>query len=355
MSNIIALTIPPRRQRLTDRVGPLLACFARHRRIEEDVFWLKENAELLNILECTGQQVSQQALAPLAGFYDALPERLTFFPQYYRFLLSIGLDLEDLGAGNGQMERLCAFAAAQGLQQAELSDLQRAEARRLLARRGVSDGSDAGLDDRLHAFINRTATFALPNKKAAYELTHIVFYLSEYGRRDPMLDAAARTSLHYAGIIAYLDQDFDLLAEICVALMQAGCAVPTLWGDAVRANLNAFEVTAGADSPQGDAYHEYLVSTWAACEMGADDIGAAIPDGRCTFRRGRAASGALRAVSSALLSFEGARSGDWVSMQHILYAALDDHAAALLSDCAASAPQFPEFFETFARASAQAR
>ena len=54
MTNIISLNVPPRRLRLAERTPALIRCFAEHRRIMDDVFWLKENAELLNILECTG-------------------------------------------------------------------------------------------------------------------------------------------------------------------------------------------------------------------------------------------------------------------------------------------------------------
>ena len=93
-----------------------------------------------------------------------------------------------------QGAKLCNWVAQQELTQAELSDLQRGEAQRLLARRGV-EFEDNGLNARLHRFISRNDTFAVPNKKAAYELTHIVFYLSEYGRKDPQLGNAAVRSL----------------------------------------------------------------------------------------------------------------------------------------------------------------
>ena len=84
MTNVIALNAPPRRNRLSERTGALIDCFARQRRIMDDVFWLKENAELLNILECTGQRVAPSALTPLGDFYATLPDRLAFFPQYTR-------------------------------------------------------------------------------------------------------------------------------------------------------------------------------------------------------------------------------------------------------------------------------
>lgn len=355
MSNVIALNVPPRRQRLSDRVPALIDCFARQRRITDDVFWLKENAELLNILECTGQTVADSALAPLAGFYAALPDRLTFFPQYYRFLLSIGLDLEDLGLPGTQMEALCAHVARQGLPEAELSDLQRGEARRLLARRGFGAGTDCGLDDRLRAFINRPATFALPNKKAAYELTHIVFYLSEYGRRDPQLDAPALISLEYAGILAYLDQNMDLLAEVCVALRQAGQTPHTLWEDAVCHALASFHMVETQQAALSDAYHEYLVSTWAVSAMGQEDRGPAVPQGRVVFARPHSDGGALHAVSAALLALTGSRTGDWTAMQDSLFAMLGDDAATVLQDASTASPHFSTFFEGFARASMGAR
>lgn len=356
MSNIIALNAPPRRQRLSERAGALIDCFARQRRIMDDVFWLKENAELLNILECTGQRVTPDALAPHEKFYAALPDRLAFFPQYYRFLVSIGLDLEDLGMPGTKMDRLCAWVAEQGLVEAELSDLQRAEARRLLARRGIKIRTrDAGLDDRLRAFINRPETFALPNKKAAYELTHIVFYLSEYGRCDPCLEENAVTSLHYAGILAYLDQNMDLLAEVCTALRQAGHVPAPLWEQAVRATLAAYSVMETHDAPLSDAYHEYLVSCWATAAMGHDDTGDTVPAGRCVFVRGPCRAGALRPVSAALLDMADARSGDWGAMQTRLYALLNADAGSLLEDTAIAVPHFAAFFETFARTNVGAR
>ena len=125
------------------------------------------------------------------NFSTNRPCKNGIFAQYYRFYLSIFFDLEDMGLKVDVSGQMCVWVAAQGLAEAELSDLQFGEVSRLLARRGTKVFIDLGLDDRLRQFINRSATFALPNKKTAYELTHIVFYLSEYGRRDPNLDCGA--------------------------------------------------------------------------------------------------------------------------------------------------------------------
>ncbi len=350
MSNIISLNVPPRRLRLSQRQGALIDVFATQRRVQEDVFWLKENAELLNILECTNQSVGPEDLAPHAKFYETLSDRIGFFPQYYRFLLSIGLDLEDLGLGGAQMERLCDWVARSGLPEAELSDLQRAEARRLLARRGIKTAAaDVGLDDRLRAFINRSATFALPNKKAAYELTHIVFYLSKYGRCDPCLDPEALLSLEYAGILAFLDQNIDLLAEICVALRQAGQSPSEIWERTVRDHLSEFTVETSDDVSLSDDYHAYLVATWSVLMTGHDDSGAAVPASRCVFRPRTRPEGALRPMSAALLSCADQRNGDWEDMRDGVMDALHPEAVAVLCAAKTSTQHFASFFEAFAR------
>lgn len=350
MSNVIALNALPQRQRFADLIDGLLAVFFQHRRLQDDVFWLKENAELLNILECTGQSVSAQSLDYHAAFYETINDRLRFFPQYYRFLLSIGLDLEDLGLPGEAMEHACDWVASSGLPSAELSDLQRAEARRLLARRGITYGTaDPGLDDRLRAFIGRPATFALPNKKAAYELTHIVFYLSEYGRRDPQLDDTALRSLEYAGILAFLDQNIDLLSEICVAMRHAKQNPHQIWEAAVCNSLRAFQVSVDDALTVSDDYHEYLVSTWSTLMMGQDHTGMPVPSDRCLFYRPVGRESALRAMSVALVSL-GDRHSDWSRMRSSVTEMLSPEAVSIVEDTERSSQQFEAFFEKFARA-----
>lgn len=352
MTNVITLNTAPRRMPVRETLPAMVAGFAHHRRVREDVFWLKENAELLGILNATSASVSADILAAHQAFYDELEERFTFYPQYYRFMLSIGLDLEDLGLFGCKMERLCAKAARHGLVDAELSDLQRAEARRLLARRGVRLGSSmSGLDDRLRNFISRSSTFALPNKKAAYELTHIVFYLSEYGARDPDLPFAAVLSLEYAGLVAFLEQNIDLLAEICIALRQAGFTPNEIWEDAVREYVSSTHIDTSSSASLSDSYHTYLVAAWAVSIMGGQESGPAIPTGRCTFQPGRTAPSALRSLSATLLTLARARQSDWSKMRDVVLEALPPQDANLIQLAEHSSPAFSRFFGIFARAS----
>lgn len=350
MSNVIHLNVPSQRQGREARRAALISSFAQHRRFGDDVFWLKENAELLNILDATGAGLDDQALAPHQGFYAQAEKRLGFFPQYYRFILSICLDLEDLGLPGTKAEKLCRWAAREGLAEAELSDLQRAEARRLMARRGVDPlPDDAGLEARLRRFIARPDTFAMPNKKAAYELTHIVFYLSEYGRRDPGLSAAAITSLEFAGILAYLDQNADLLAEICVALRYCGVAPSRIWEDWLERETHRFSVETGPQADAADDYHEYFVCNWLMAVSGRDTFVKPAEFDRMAFRRAPPFAGPLREMSECMFRMEEARCDDWSVMRPHVEDALTEIGHDILTEAEASSDKFAEFFAGFAR------
>ncbi|MDU9003824.1 DUF6902 family protein [Sedimentitalea todarodis] len=350
MSNVIHLNVPSQRQSGAARRAALIASFAQYRRFGDDVFWLKENAELLNILECTGLNLNEQALTPHQGFYDQVEKRLGFFPQYYRFLLSICLDLEDLGLPGNKAEALANWVAQEGLAEAELSDLQRLEARRLMVRRGIDPlPGDAGLEDRVRSFIDRSETFAMPNKKAAYELTHIVFYLSEYGRRDPHLSSAAITSLEFAGILAYLDQNADLLAEICVALRYAGKGPSQIWESWLERETHRFSVETGPHVGTADNYHDYFVCNWLMAVSGRDAFHKETADDRMAFYRAEPYAGPLREMSECMFRLEDARSADWNSMRAHVEGSLTEIGHDILCEAQQSSDKFEDFFAGFAR------
>ena len=109
----VVLRFPDRRAHPSraENLSHLIQALSCHRHPQEDVYWLKENAELLSVLECSGEfsaeksqvgahdlaKVCPTALSPLRRFYADADRHLCFFRQYYRFILSICLDLEDLG------------------------------------------------------------------------------------------------------------------------------------------------------------------------------------------------------------------------------------------------------------------
>jgi len=348
MSNIVQLRSKPA-QTAALRLARLTHTFAIGRRAPEDVFWLKENAEFLGILTATGTRLEAADLAPFETFYQALPERMAFFPQYYRFLVSLCLDLEDLGMPGDVGMRLAQQVVRGGFVAAELSDLQRGEAQRLLGRRGVDAAVDPSLDDRLRAFMRRGETFALPNKKAAYELTHIVFYLSDYGQKDPELDAAARTSLIYAGLLAYLDQNIDLLAEICAAQRFAGMTPPKVWETCIAQAHRGILVQKASDGAGRDAYHEYLVTGWAMDVAGLRGFETHVPEGSVRFVM-TPPQGALRSLSECMFEMGPARSADWRRMRPYVLRALGPMGQDVLCRAEACTDQFEPFFENFARA-----
>ncbi|QFS83138.1 hypothetical protein FIU97_09895 [Roseivivax sp. THAF40] len=352
MSNVVKLNVPARMIDDEARYGALVANFARHRRAEDDVFWLKENAEVLNVFESTGIAPGQEALEALSGFYDTVASRLAFFPQYYRFILSIALDLEDLGLPGQTAEALCAQVSDEGLPEAELSDLQRLEARRLLARRGiVALPRDGGLETRLRDFAARSNTFAIPNKKAAYELTHIVFYLSEYGRRDPRLSEEAVTSLLFAGTIAFLDKNSDLLSEVAIALHYADVQIPQPWVEFLDAALVAMRVTGHADLHRPDDYHEYLVANWRSATLGGAGFAGPIYSGAMRFEAAPRRASPLRELSECLFLLGANRGGDWLQMRAVVADLLTPEARGMLEAAATAVPEhFEAFFARFARA-----
>jgi len=330
-------------------LAPLLTSFAQHRRQEGDVFWLKENAELLSILAASGRGVPEAALAVYQPFYDRIDTRLVFFPQYYRFFMSIALSLEALGFRGGKSALMAQWLVREGWADAEISDMQRAEARYLIEMAGAEpEHVDAGLDGRLHRFLSRATTFAVPNRRAAYELTHIVFYLSRYGQIDPKLPQAAARSLANAGTLAFLEQNLDLLAEVCVALHYARLPIPEGWLAWLRQDAAAIKVVAGAQGE--DDYHTYFVCHWLFATLGLPSFDQIYYAGAMMFQPTPVVQSPLRGMSQALLALEGARSDDWAAMRKVCVAGLSDGAHEVLCAAEAAVDGFDAFFADFARA-----
>lgn len=330
-------------------LAPLLSSFAQHRRQEGDVFWLKENAELLSILAASGREVPGSALAVYQPFYDRIDTRLAFFPQYYRFFMSIALSLEALGFQGGKSALMAQWLVREGWADAEISDMQRAEARYLIGKAGVeANHVDAGLDARLHRFLARSTTFAVPNRRAAYELTHIVFYLSHYGQIDPKLPAAAARSLANAGTLAFLEQNLDLLAEVCVALHYARLPIPEGWLTWLRQDAARIKVVSGGQGE--DDYHTYFVCHWLFATLGLPSFDQIYYAGAMMFQPTQTQQSPLRGMSQALLALGAARSDDWTAMRKVCAADLSDGAHQVLCAAEAALDGFDAFFADFARA-----
>lgn len=348
MSNVVALREWVRERVPNNARNNLIECFAEFRRSENDVFWLKENAELLNIIECSLGASAEYDLSSYDTFYEGIDRRICFFRQYYRFYLSICMDLEDLGMPGQKGEALAQWVRQQNLAEAELSDLQRAEAQRLMGRRNA-ERQDEGLPDRLRAFMRGSARFALPNTKTAYELTHIVFYLSEYGRKDPDLPPEALDSLRNVGVLAFMDQNMDLLAEVCISLRYANADVPASWETALAASLQHYRFVSGGFDGSHDDYHAYFVGTWWSMTAGREGFSDNLPGGGMAIRAAQT-PGVMKPLSHLIFNDENLGRLPWSSARARVMAALPSQESALLSEAESSVPEFEQFYEHFARA-----
>ncbi len=347
MGQVVSFAFAQQRKSMSN-LPVLIESFSAFRKDRLDVLWLKENAELLNVLETSGCNVGSAVLEPLVPFYEGSLRHLHFFRQYYRFILSICLDLEDLGLPGQRAEMMAGWVADQGIAEAELSDLQRAEARRLLARRGVESRGEAGLNDRLRAFMRQSRSFAVPNRKAAYELTHVVFYLTEYGRHPLCLDDEERMSLTFAGLVAFLDQDADLLSEICIALRFCDEQPPQLWQDWLAQQTAGFSLRPTQGRVGADDYHTYFMCNWFQLLVGRSGFSESSSQGSVVIEGARCPS-ALRGMSMALYTLLDRSPGDWTRVRAPLSQALSETDAEVLGQVEDSTPHFEAFFETFAR------
>ncbi|WP_151717629.1 DUF6902 family protein [Gemmobacter serpentinus] len=345
-------------------LAPLLNAFAHERRLSGDAYWLKENAELLGILSALGRQLSQEELAIYQPFLDRAESMIKFYPQYYRTILGVVTALEELGHPGDFGARLADWIIAEGWIDAEVNDLQRGEVRHLLARHGRKLEVE-GLDGRLMRFLSRPATFALPNPRAAYDLTHTIFYLADYGRRSFDLPDAALKSLLQLGCLAHLEQNGDLLAEVLLCLRFCGQPLPPLWLDHVRGEAKAFRIEAQPCADSSDAYHIFLVNQWLIGAIGENAFGEEHfgptgygPQTRngpmsstrpMSFRLARPVISPLREWSQALDRLGARRSTDWTRMRSLCAPYLSPQALAVADAGAEASPEFAGFFASFAR------
>lgn len=367
MSNVVSFASLARAARpLAPARGlaPLLNAFAHQRRRLGDAYWLKENAELLGILAALGQRLTQDELAIYQPFLDRAEGMIGFHPQYYRTILGVVTALEGLGHPGTLGARISDRVLAEGWIDTEVNDLQRAEVRHLLARNGRVVEVE-GLDARLMRFATRPATFALPNPRAAYDLLHAVFYLSDYGRRPLDLPEAAVQSLLYLGCLAHLEQNGDLLAEVLLALRYCGQPMPPLWLAQVQAETQAFRIETQPCRDSSDAYHIFLVNQWLIGTIGGSAFGVpSFGPGRTnnltnsltntmspmSFRLARAVISPLREWSQALDRLGDRRCTDWMRLRALCAPHLSEQALAIADAGAEGSPGFAGFLASFARA-----
>ena len=112
----------------------LAKAFAFSRNDSLNFAYLKENAELLCIARAQRFLLEPRARELYASFYNKASLLVGLYPQYYRFLLGIVLDLEDLGMPGNVGEEICQYIRSKNLLAFDTSDIRRLEAVHLLGR-----------------------------------------------------------------------------------------------------------------------------------------------------------------------------------------------------------------------------
>lgn len=250
--------------------------FAKARHDQLSFPFLKENGELLSLASTTQMLMEPQALEHYKPFYKSAVVFNTTYPQYFRFTWRICLDLEDLGMSGDVGATLSHYVRDNDLLAFDISDTRRLETLNLLGRKFELNASERGhqlrLLDNIERFTCNPEHFTRLNKPFFYELTHTIFFLTEYGDKPWPVSAAVITCLNYMGVLAFLDNDCDLLAEICLCYHYLGRECPPLWNQKVDESLAGIEISYGTDIKSAlnaatDEYHPYIVMNWRNAQL----------------------------------------------------------------------------------------
>jgi len=241
--------------------------------------FFKENGELLSITSNLGCLADPRALDAYQEFYDNASILMECYPQYYRFFLGIVLDLENLGLQGNMGATLCEMTSDKSLLFYDTSDLRRMEAILLLSNRRELTANEQDLRtstyNNINNFIARPEHFTKFNRPFFYDLTHFIFYLTDYGRNPFPLENSPLECLHYIGLLALLDNDEDLLAEVAICLNYMGHEIPSFWDKELTGFKNKIrivydETVQSALNPAVDEYHSYFVLNWYYGVIGQD-------------------------------------------------------------------------------------
>jgi len=245
--------------------------FAINRNSELTFAYLKENGELLSIAASSNLLLEPAARELYRKFYDSAFQTCELLPQYFRFILAIVMDLEDLGYVGNVGKRICEYVVKQDYLDYETSDTRRLEILTLLARR-IPDGAIERnyrdqLEQSVDKFISKPDHFVKFNKPLFYELTHFIFFLTNYGTNKIQLKNSPIECLTNVGILALLDNDVDLLAEICICFKFLGETPPAFWEQYVESSLSEVTITFDASIQSAingatDEYHAYFMMNW---------------------------------------------------------------------------------------------
>ncbi|MEP6343623.1 MAG: hypothetical protein ABJ275_09930 [Maricaulaceae bacterium] len=230
--------------------------------------FLKENGELISICVNAGFLIEPRALTLYDDFYKNAVKFTQCYPQYYRFTLGMVLDLEQGGYEGNEGQKLTEYVKQKKLIKYDTSDSRKLETLTMLGERGPlsTENYNIYLDilDNVEGFIENPEWYMKFNKPLFYDLTHIIFFLTHYGTKKIPLQNDVYPCLIYMGLLALLDNDADLLSEVCICLDYIGRETPKYWDDFLLASINDIKISyagtvASSLNRSVDEYHIYLV------------------------------------------------------------------------------------------------
>ena len=233
--------------------------------------YLKENGELLGISVDSGFLIEPRALRLYDDFYKNALKFTELYPQYYRFTFGMVIDLEKGGMQGNQSQIIAKYVEDQNFLSFDTADPRKLETLTMLSEVGSLSPDSLEIYDniikRVDSFISQPNWYKKFNKPLFYDLTHIIFFLTRNGTQALPLRNDARTCLQYMGLLSLLDDDADLLAEVCVCLSYIGADIPDYWDEFLQKSLEEINITydgtvASAINPSVDEYHIYFVLNW---------------------------------------------------------------------------------------------
>ena len=241
--------------------------------------FLKENGELLGIASSSGLTLPDKALELYEELYEKIDKLCHLYPPFYRFFMAIALDLEDMGMSGEKGAELLDHVVKHDFYAADTSDTRRMEILNLLARRDrvPNFGSDSqeALFSRVIRFMEQPERYIKFNRPLFYDFTHLIFYVTDYGQTLIEPSDKIFESLNNIGMLAYLDNDIDLLSEVCLCYSFLGSHVPKLWLKTCQIGHENIEISYISpdevkDAPPADDYHIYFVNSWLMGLTGKD-------------------------------------------------------------------------------------
>jgi len=271
--------------------------------------YLKENGELLSITQTSGLSLSNRSLDLYRNSYDKLVEYYKLYPAFIRFFWAFALDLERLGMKGDISQTLTHKVLEDRVFDFETSDTRRWEYINLMGYSGrevpFRHDSREALEARTCAFFDEPDRFTKYNRPLFYDLTHIIFFWTNYGKTPFSPSDSLMTSLSYMGLLSYLDQDTDLLAEICLCFQFLGQSPPHSWLELCFEDLTTIHVQ-GLDTAMTpahrsqDEYHIYVVLNWLRAFNGLPSFDISVPSGTPLFLKAKASLSTLATLSAKL-------------------------------------------------------